>query len=39
MTRIAEASSAAAGADRDVVRIVQVSDTHMSRKRAYFVDN
>ena len=24
---------------RDVIRIVQVSDTHVSRKRAYFVDN
>jgi 3',5'-cyclic AMP phosphodiesterase CpdA len=27
------------GTEREVVRIVQVSDTHVSRKRAYFVDN
>ena len=27
------------GTRRKVVRIVQVSDTHLSRKRAYFVDN
>ncbi|TMJ73692.1 MAG: metallophosphoesterase [Alphaproteobacteria bacterium] len=27
------------GADRDAIRVVQVSDTHVSRKRAYFVDN
>jgi 3',5'-cyclic AMP phosphodiesterase CpdA len=27
------------GTKREVVRIVQVSDTHVSRKRAYFIDN
>ena len=26
-------------ADPEVIRIVQVSDTHVSRKPAYFVDN
>jgi 3',5'-cyclic AMP phosphodiesterase CpdA len=39
MTAIGGASPPAGGADRDAVRIVQVSDTHVSRKRAYFVDN
>jgi predicted MPP superfamily phosphohydrolase len=39
MTGIGGAPPSAGDADRDVVRIVQVSDTHVSRKRAYFVDN
>jgi len=39
MTTVAVASPMRTGADRDAIRVVQVSDTHVSRKRAYFVDN
>ena len=39
MTRSEGLSSTAADTDDDAVRVVQVSDTHVSRKRAYFVDN
>jgi hypothetical protein len=37
MTGVAAAAAAAKAAHRDAVRIVQVSDTHVSRKRAYGV--
>jgi hypothetical protein len=39
MTRSEGLSSTAADTDDDTVRVVQVSDTHVSRKRAYFVHN
>ena len=39
MTSIDGPPPAVAAGGRDVIRVVQVSDTHVSRKRAYFVDN